>query len=196
VIRIVFIVIIVVSSLVACNKAKEEVIDLNDIIAESDRYKEVDEIVGVDDAIIDSTQLILQSFSENGIDVNSLSVVKKSLFPDRFGPEYSDKYLLENESDTIKYFNWKYTDSSKTVNAFFNWIDNFGTERKSLFIGEEKNLQKEPFLLFVGDTSLIFIEAKESLQLKKWEHYFKKIGYNGEWNYVLQQRKWGKVKWD
>ncbi len=184
------------SSLVACNKAKEEVIDLKDIIAESDRYKEVDEIVEVNDAIIDSAQLVLQSFSENGIDANSLSVVKKSLFPDRFGPEHTNKYLLENELDTIRYFNWKYTDSSKTVNAFFNWMDNFGKKRKSLFIGEEKNLQKEPFLLFVGDTSLIFIEAKESLNRKEWESFLKFKGYPGDWNYILQQGKWGKVKWD
>lgn len=186
----------IVLTFFACTKQKEEVIDLHDIIAESDNYKEGDTIVSDEKMEDDSTQMVLTDFQENGIEVTSVSFIDKSMFPERFGVESSKKYQLNFEGDTIRFYNWRYKDSVKTINAFFNWIDNFGKKGKSIFIGEEKNLQVNPFLLFVSDTSMIFIDAKKNASKKEWVNYFKSKGYSSDWNYILQQSKHGKVRWE
>lgn len=188
--------VLLIISFEGCKDRKEEVIDLNDIIAESDRYKEGESEEDIVKVELDSASVILNAFKANGINAISLSFLEDNLFPDRFGPEASYKYQLYFDADTVKFYNWNYSDSVKTVNAFFNWIDNFGKRKKSIFVGEEKNFQKDPLLFFIGDTSLIFIEAKNKLFKKNWIDYFEKNGFKGDWNYVVTQTKWGRAKWD
>ena len=187
--------VLLIISFESCKDRKEEIIDLNDIIAESDRYKEGENENAVAEVELDSTSVILNDFKVNGINAISLSYLDDNLFPDRFGPELSYKYQLNFEVDKVKFYNWNYSDSVKTVNAFFNWIDNFGKRKKSIYVGEEKNFQKDPLLFLIGDTSLIFIEAKNKLSKKIWIDYFEKIGFKGDWNYVVTQSKWGRAKW-
>tara|TARA_R110002072_G_scaffold302060_1_gene483552 strand:+ start:18308 stop:18892 length:585 start_codon:yes stop_codon:yes gene_type:complete len=181
--------------LISCNRQKEEVIDLSDIIKESENYKEGETTSEFDTDILDTSEMVLDDFTENGLDVSSYEILDDKLFPDRFGPKSSSIMRLNFEKDTVFYGSWSFEDSSKTVNAFFNWLDNFGKKHKSIFIGEEKNLQKKPFLMFIGNNSLIFVESNEFLSKPQWENYLENKGYKEDWYYILQQRKWGKVKW-
>ncbi|MBL1280743.1 MAG: hypothetical protein COA33_010740 [Fluviicola sp.] len=193
--KLLYIALVVFLFAASCTQREESVIDLSDIIAESDRYKEGEQKEVEVENPNDSLEILLDNYAENGLDVASITVLEKKMFPDRFGPLASRSSQLNFENDTVLFYNWSFADSAKTINAFFNWMDNFGTKHTSIYVGEEKKLQKEPLLLFVGDTSLIYIEARESLSQSQWENYLKNLGYAIDWNFVLQQRKWGEVKW-
>ena len=180
--------------LFSCVENKEEVIDLSDIITESENYKEGVEKEKVNEIVEDSTLAVVEYFISNGVEVDKIHFLTKNKFPDRFSPNRKDKFEIVNGLDTLQYFNWSYTDSAKTMNAFFNWIDNFGEKGSSIRVGEKKRLQKKGFVMYVGDTNLIFIQSNNSVNEKEWDYFFEKQRFV-KWNYYLAQKKNSKVKW-
>lgn len=175
-----------------CDSPKEELIDLKDIIPHSERYDEN----GVDDPVesVDSIQVLIQYFAKNGIVAESIVTNVSRLFPDRFGPENSAGYQLVMGQDTLMYHKWRFKDSSKVMNAFYNWIDCFGKGCKSVYVGEEKNFQKNAMQLLVSDSTLIYIEGP-NVDFAKWLAYHDSLGYQPDWNYAIEQSARSRAKW-
>lgn len=189
-----FIAIFAAVLLAGCNNQAEEIINFEDLIPSSERYSELDNEEG-EAAVEDSMSLIIKRFTDVGIDVVSAEYNSQNIFPDRFGPVQNEKIRLISATDTLNYFKWIYSDSTKVMNAFFNWMDCYGKKCKSIFIGEEKNIQKSPLLIFVNDTALVFIESTSNIDIDKWEDYHKHIGYESDWSFQLEQKRWGKLSW-
>jgi len=179
-------------SLVSCTEEKQEIIDISEIMPGTE-WESEDQGVHLD--TLDSLVSIKDRFKDHGISVLSLSIDNSSYFPDRFGPDITEKYELITKSDTLKYLKWNYTDSMQVMNSFFNWIDCYGDNCRSIYVGEEKSFQKAPMQLYVNDTSLIFITAKHNLDFNLWLNYHKSLGYSSEWNYLIEQRRNGRAKW-
>lgn len=182
----------VVISLISCNEEKQEIIDLSEIMPGSE-WENEDQAVQLD--TLDALVSIKDRFEDHGISVLSLSIDESSYFPDRFGPETTEKYILITQSDTLRYLKWNYSDSMKVMNSFFNWINCYGDDCKSIFIGEERNFQKDPMQLYVTDTSLIFITARHDLDFNAWLNYENSLGHSSEWNYLIEQRRRARAKW-
>lgn len=179
----------------SCGEKEEEVIDLEDIIEGSDRYSEDSLDVNNETDPKDTLTIKLKDFKENGIEATEIAAISDNFFPDRFGPLSSEKYELQLEGNKFQFIAWKFEDSTKVMNAFFNWMDCFGDKCKSIFIGEERVFQAEPFQLLVNDSVLVFIEGVESFDFKTWESYFKNKDFPLDWNYIIEQRKRGKAHW-
>ncbi len=133
------------------------------------------------------------AFDRFGLDYKEKRQLTDKLFPDRFGPDTTFACMLFG-SDTVTYRKWVYTDSSRVMNAFYNWIDCFGENCKSIFVGEEKNIQKDAFHLLVSDSTLIYISGPK-LNYKTWYSFHDSLGYESDWNYSLEQGKGSRVKW-
>ena len=179
----------------SCGDKEKEVIDLGDIIEGSERYNEDSLNVKNDIDPEDTLAIKLKQFNDYGLVLSQIDVIEDNYFPDRFGPVNVEKYDLQSEGNSFRFIEWKYKDSIKVMNAFFNWMDCFGDNCKSIFIGEARVFQSNPFQLLVNDSSLIFIEGLESFDFKMWESYFEKQGYPLDWNYTIEQRKRGKAHW-
>lgn len=177
----------------SCQEEKKEVVDLNDILPQSERYGEDhnDEVIEE----IDSSALLLKRFVDHGMEISGVEELSGSLFPERFGPERNEKFIFKTDLGTFDYYRWNFEDSSKVMNAFFNWIDCFGESCKSAFVGQEKNFQKNPFRLFVNNTSLIFVESEENFDTESWIEFLEKEGFEEDWAFILTQNKRGRVKW-
>lgn len=80
------------------------------------------------------------------------------------------------------------------MNAFYNWIDCFGEKCKSLFIGEEKNLQSSATMILVSDSTLIYIES-DKIDFDLWYDFHKEKGYENDFNLTIEQRPRGRAKW-
>ena len=185
-------ILLVVISLVGCNEEKQEIIDLSEIMPGSE-WENEDQAVQMD--TLDTLVSIKTRFNDHGISVLSLSIDESSYFPDRFGPETTEKFILITKSDTLRYLKWNYSDSMKVMNSFFNWIDCYGNDCRSIYVGEEKGFQKDPMQLYVNDSSLIFITARQGLDFNAWLKYHKSLGHSSEWNYVIEQPRRGRAKW-
>lgn len=181
--------------LTSCEDKQEDVVDLNDIIAGSERYNEDSLNVKNDIDPKDTLALKMKYFNDNGVEVKEIIALTDNYFPDRFGPINAEKYELQSKGNTFRFIEWKFEDSTKVMNAFFNWMDCFGEKCKSIFIGEERVFQSNPFQILVNDSILVFIEGVESFDFKLWEVYYEKQGTPLDWNYTIEQRKRGKAHW-
>ena len=182
-----------ITFLSSCIQEGDNVIDLSEITGHNEGY-EKEEIFSVEEQEKDTTLILKNIFLDNGLNIDSLKLRNEAMFLDRFGPKSIDKFILIKSVDTILYSKWVYEDSSKVMNAFTNWINCFGNNCKSIFFGEEKNLQKDPFKIFLSDSALIFIEGKNNLDFKLWDEFYYRV--NGvSYNYLVQQSRWSKVRW-
>jgi hypothetical protein len=179
--------------IVACTSEKENIKDMNDIIPTSERdYDQKDTLNGTD---ADSLKRYQVRFEALGKQLDSISIYDEDLFPERVGPETTEKIRLVFGDDEVIFAKWTFSDSLRVTNALFNWADCFGPKCNSIRIGEEKNLQRNAFQILANDSVLVYIESTAAIDAKKWDAYFEQLEYELDWNYRLEQSKGGKVRW-
>lgn len=177
--------------LISCSSKKEKVIDLSTIIPQAERNSEGDTLTKTVENIDDS---LLNYFADNGVFTTEVVKIENKLFPDRFRPESAERYQLKINEDSIRYYKWRFSDSSRVMNAFYNWIDCFGDNCKSIVIGEKKRFQTNAMLIYVCDSTLIYIDGA-NLDDVNWNSFHDSLGYNNEWNYLIEQSTKGRAEW-
>jgi hypothetical protein len=174
-------------------KPKEDVLDLKDIIPQSERYKEGDkkeEIKNESDFGFD-----MDLANDLGINVMEVDSFAGPMFPDRFNPNTRIKVDLQMKDGLISYRQWTFKDSLKTMNAFYNWLDCFGEKCRSFRYLQKARFQPESMLIFLNDTSITYISSELKLDHKIWQQYLEKRQGVDLWDDVLIQRKGAKVEW-
>ena len=179
--------------LLACSDEKKDVKDLNDILPDSKGdYSEKGDLLNDNS---DTLKLFQRMFAEVGMKLDSVTVYDEELFPDRVGPETTEKYRLVFGDEVVVFAKWKFTDSLRVTTALFNWADCFGPNCRTVVVGEEKNLQRNAFQIQTNDTVLIYLESSKKIDQKAWESYFEKREYELNWDYQLEQAQSGRVRW-
>ncbi|MFT5859877.1 MAG: hypothetical protein ACI865_001983 [Flavobacteriaceae bacterium] len=177
----------------SCAPDKSDVKDMRDIIPKADR--DYNPAVSDSSKSNDSLAILQDQFSELGIAFDSINKVSNRLMIDRFGHLSNEKFELIGSGQVLHIYKWTYKDSARVTNALFNWIDCFGDGCKSIQVGETKNLQNDAFHLYANDEVIIFVESDHAIKTRSVEAYLESVGYEKEWNYVLEQARSGKVRW-
>lgn len=180
--------------ILSCTGNNKDIIDVKDLMSVTE-YDTIQDQFSQNQ--IDST---LPSFYFNSKILDSVNIelhkvlpFTESIFPDRFGAKRSIKLSIQG-SDTSTFRSWFFEDSIKTQSAYYNWMDAFGPQMKSIKIGEKKNLQSRSFLICVGDTQMLYLENERSISFKNWLDYYQLLGIS-DWKYIMYQPRYGKVKW-
>lgn len=175
---------------------KDETVDLEEFLPKSKKEYNYDEdtVSQVKEEVPDSIELYIQSKTSNARFVSKEDLSNNKHFPDRL--DYANKFYHEVTIDSTQYelVIWQFEDSLHTVNAFYNWMDCFGKECKSIRIGEEKWVYDGSFQLFVDDMKLIYIATNEKMNRKIWNDLFKPETKEA-WNFHLYQPFKRKAKW-
>ena len=182
------------------NKKKEKTIDLSKITTSSERYKEgkleskkdKKKKVSFTDTLDVHFKGILDSLKINDSVVRKLDIVS---FPDRFGAKSVTKFYWKEITDSINFIDWEFTDSLKTENAFYNWIDCFGENCRSIKIGDKVKIQKRELLVLVNEKHLIVIDSDKKIDYLKWVSVLKTQLFGENWKYIVFQPKKGKAVW-
>lgn len=179
--------------LISCSAEEKDVKDLNDILpnAKGDYSNKGEDLTDNSDTL----KLFQRMFAEVGMNLDSVSVYDEDLFPDRVGPEKTEKYRLVFGEEVVLFAKWKFSDSLRVTTALFNWSDCFGPNCRTIVVGEEKNLQRNAFQIQTNDTVLIYLESSTKLNQKAWETFFEKREYELDWDYQLEQSRSGRVRW-
>lgn len=127
-------------------------------------------------------------FTEN----NALKERDVLFMPNRLGYDEKKEVYYKKDSILFHFIGWTFNDSIKTVNAFYNWLDCFNQNCRSIRVDEEINGSKEAFVIWVSNTEISFLESSKAIQRKMWERIFFK---ETDWNYVIQQAPQGKMDW-
>ena len=182
------------------NEKKDETINLSEITTSSERYKEGklehkknnNKKVSFTDTLDIHFKGILDSLNINDSVVRKLDIVS---FPDRFGAKSITKFYWKEKIDSINFINWEFTDSLKTENAFYNWIDCFGENCRSIKIGDKVKIQKRGLLVLVNEKHIIVIDSDKKIDYLKWVSLLKNQLFGENWKYIVFQPKKGKAVW-
>ena len=175
----------------SCGQIEGEVTELSEILPSSDRNYDAASTDGLNPD--DSMAIHRQEFLAYGIFTEEVQPLNKQYLPDRFGALSSDKFILIDETDTVKYCRWVYKDSVKLLSAFYNWLDNFGEDRNSVRVGDEVNFSTEAFQIYVSDSTLIYVEGDRATS--RWLAFHDSLGLGSTWKFAIEQRRAGKAKW-
>ena len=178
----------------SCSSENEKVVKLDDIVSGSKEKKVEKDTI----AFNDTTQKL--SFFVNRL-CDSLKINKKTTFidssfdfPERFHTIKIDKVTF-NQGDLISYKHWKWSDSIKATQAFFNWLDQFGDRKISLIIGDEVSVSKKGFLVLVQDKSVVYLEFGRTFKPEFYLHKLTDCGFGKHWKYILYQQPVKKTIW-
>lgn len=179
--------------LVSCKNEKNDVVEMSEIIPQAKR-----EYNGKDSTSANKPDTMKEFKNALGLchfTFDNYTGFEETMFPDRFEPLRTERIALIKQNDTTKFYRWTYKDSVQTMNAFYNWLDHFGKNKNQIMIAEERNFQRKAFQLFIGDTTMIFIQGDSGVDFKNWLNCLDSLGYNPEWNYLIEQNIGGKAKW-
>lgn len=180
--------------LFSCEQQEEELIDLKDIIPESENYGDDQE---VDETVKDTLDKYfdIRLSSDLAIPVRTIDLLNQPMFPDRFSPRYGSKLILKGEGDSIVFCQWVYKDSIKTMNALFNWLDCFGPKCNELKYRTNEKMQPDNLLLFINDTSITYLSSFGKLDELAWQKYLEQRNGVDQWDNVVIQKKRSKSVW-
>lgn len=182
---------------VACtSNSDEHAITMDELSGTTSKYDHIDSVKQV---VVAADEKPKQSFFLTAFD----SLYKQAtwrkmdtfLFPERFGPVFSEKWILYTSTDSIVAFNYEFSDSLKTRNAFFNWLDCFGTTCESYTVGANVKKQKRSRLLLVGHTRMLYIEGKSKIPTEKIIAVFSPTKKDRNWSYVMEIPPYQKTNW-
>lgn len=180
--------------LFSCSNNKEKnVVDIHEIMPESKNYKEGNEQESIKQKevyFIDSLDKyylnLLDSFQ---VDLKSVQHLDIKTLPDRFSASISTKFYWTTQTDSINFMHWHFKDSNQTYNAFYNWLDGFGSKKRVIKIAEISKIQKRPFTILVRPKDIFFIESNKTLDEINW---IKQLNYGVKtpyWKYIFTQNK-------
>lgn len=141
----------------------------------------------VEQRLKDSIPIII--FSKDSV----LDIKNTRLMPNQLGYKEEGETYFTIDSIPYHFVEWTFSDSSKTVNAFYNWLDCFGNDCRSIRIDEEKNGCKQAFVIWVSNIKISYLESSKRIELKRWEDLL--IEKKGAWNYIIQQAPNSKIVW-
>src|SRR5690606_12487645 len=128
------------------NSNTVETIDAESILPQAQRtYNyETDTLESQARTLTLTQEILLNSFPEILFDENNILKEGKMFFIlNRLGYTEKEEFYFTKDSIPFHFITWTFEDSLKTTNAFYNWLDCFNHDCRSLKINEEKNASKE-----------------------------------------------------
>jgi hypothetical protein len=182
-------------ALVACTSPNDQPVDLEEIMPKAAADKQPKK-VETEQKQQFTTSLNLELLKENAIHWDSVSLNEDLTIPERFASKQVEKFDYWLSGKPITYLRWSFKDSTKSMNAFLNWMNCFGKRCSMVEIGKKTNIQKTNLLILQNDTCIIQLHTLDASlnELKKWKKIYL-LDKESKWNFILMQSKFGKVEW-
>lgn len=179
----------------SCKQTSDEVIDLNDVVQKAayDTLQRKDTTVELTTFIPALDQELLE---ESAIRWDSVTQHDQPALLERFTPLETEKFNYYVGDNLVEYSRWTFSDSVKTMKAFMNWMNCFGTQCTMVELRQNKNIQRSPLLIMQNDTSIVLIESPRLSvnELQKWKKMYLAID-DIKWNFIVIQPKANIAKW-
>lgn len=179
------------------NKNEYEIVSSEEVLPQAQgSYEYEDDSINEDKIELNPSEtLLLQVFPDVNFDEENTLKNREMLFiPNRLGFKNKEETYFNRDSISYHFIEWEFEDSLKTVNAFYNWLDCFGHNCRSIRIEEEKNGSKEAFVIWVTNNKITYIASSKNINRKTWQETFFGEEKN-TWNYIIYQGRGGKMKW-
>ena len=158
---------------------------------------------------VDSLLFWKQRYQSDSVKINfdSLQASFTRHFLDRFNAKHIIKNKLFQGGDSLLHFRWSFSDTTATKNAFYNWLDCYGTTCRSIKLYEPFKIEKQSTLIFLNQYSISYIRGKQNLSKESWINFEKTVfptdslfllivqqpGKNALW-YQYKNKKFNSIK--
>lgn len=197
----------------ACSSDKKEdveTISLEELIGDSEESALVENEDTLNAEVVDSLKL-----TDLSLLINELSSTYDTLeltdgHPmDRYGYNSSTKVKFVSQTDVpygksnmvtpkAEFYIYNFSDSIKLNNAFYNWLDCFGSDCDEVKLNEDiEAVKTPPSFTLVYDTTLIDVKYLCEHDKNDWDSFQKSIlkTYGKNYRYRIDVKCGGPLKW-
>lgn len=182
--------------IVSCADDEKNTLSLDDISHTSDKFDHIDDQKEIPEIKDEKPKkgYFLTAFDSIYKDA-SWFMLDSLLFPDRFGPSKMEKWYLLNQKDSIVALHYEFKDSLRTKNAFFNWLDCYGSACVSYQVGSQFKKQNRNSLFLIGENQLVYMESKFPIPAEKLVGILNEKKKDQNWIYVVEIPGRKKTRW-
>ena len=185
-----------ISTLLACffilacsanNKEKREKIENKKI--NNKKPKEIQ--------IEDTLKAIFEFYNQDSVnlEITKINLNPEKTFIQRFPYKNATNLLLESKKNLVKHLQINYADSNAMKNAFFNYLDCYGKDCKSIELFQKVKFSKTFFMLITTTKSIHIIESENNLNSSDWINCVRFSKIADPIKFIIIQKKQQKAKW-
>ena len=129
------------------------------------------------------------------LEITKISPNLEKTFIERFPNKKIFNFILESKNSEVKHLQIDYLDSNTLKNAFFNFLDCYGKDCKSIELFQKVKFSKTFFMLITTTKSIHIIESDNNLNPSDWINYVRFSKIADPIKFIIIQKKQQKAKW-
>ncbi len=129
------------------------------------------------------------------LEITKISPNLEKTFIERFPNKKIFNFILESKNSTVKHLQIDYLDSNSMKNAFFNFLDCYGKDCKSIELFQKVKFSKTFFMLLASTKCIHIIESEFNQNPKKWINLIRYSNKKDPIKFIIVQQKQQKAKW-
>jgi len=145
----------------------------------------------------DTLKAIFEFYNQDSVnlEITKINVIPEKTFIQRFPYKNATNLLLESKKNLVKYLQINYADSNAMKNAFFNYLDCYGKDCKSIELFQKVKFSKTFFMLITTTKSIHIIESDNNLNSSEWINCVRFSKIADPIKFIIIQKKQQKAEW-
>ena len=145
----------------------------------------------------DTLIILFDRYNQDSInlEITKISPNLEKTFIERFPNKKIFNFILESKNSTVKHLQIDYLDSNSMKNAFFNFLDCYGKDCKSIELFQKVKFSKTFFMLLASTKSIHIIESEFNQNPKKWINLLRYSNKKDPIKFIIIQKKQQKANW-
>ncbi|MCX6195629.1 MAG: hypothetical protein NTY55_03105 [Flavobacteriia bacterium] len=145
----------------------------------------------------DTLKAIFEFYNQDSVnlEITKINLNPEKTFIQRFPYKNATNLLLESKKNLVKHLQINYADSNAMKNAFFNYLDCYGKDCKSIELFQKVKFSKTFFMLITTTKSIHIIESENNLNSSDWINCVRFSKIADPIKFIIIQKKQQKAKW-
>ena len=145
----------------------------------------------------DTLKAIFEFYNQDSVnlEITKVNVIPEKTFIHRFPHKNATNLLVESKKNLVKHLQINYADSNAMKNAFFNYLDCYGKDCKSIELFQKVKFSKTFFMLITTTNSIHIIESDNNLNPSEWINCVRFSKIADPVKFIIIQKKQQKAKW-
>jgi hypothetical protein len=145
----------------------------------------------------DTLLTLFDFYNQDSVDlkISKISPNLEKTFIERFPNKKIFNLILESKNSEVKHLQIDYLDSNSMKNAFFNFLDCYGKDCKSIELFQKVKFSKTFFMLLASTKSIHIIESEFNQNPKKWINLHRYSNKKDPIKFIIVQQKQQRAKW-
>lgn len=145
----------------------------------------------------DTLKAIFEFYNQDSVnlEITKINLNPEKTFIQRFPYKNATNLLVESKKNLVSHLEINYSDSNAMKNAFFNYLDCYGKDCKSIELFQKVKFSKTFFMLITTTNSIHIIESDNNLNSSDWINCVRFSKIADPIKFIIIQKKQQKAKW-